>query len=393
MKNTGLILATALVLVACGKTTTQDTKVALYGSHFAEENWVPAEGISQRGSIQRTRGSNRAAVGTSSSSTSTQTVFDQPFNFSGTNNGSQCSITTSSTYVSVGNSITLTLNMPSAQTYLANFASTNNAFQLNGINSSGNGVFQLTGYFNQQGTITVHVAAANVPYTTMATCSTNIQVSGSYNNYNAVWQFWSNWYSPPYYHYWPNAVPYYYGTTNNTIVNGNNNTINNTTNNSTTVVNVQPTPTPTPVPQPQAPSPVPLYRSHVAIAQGNGSIYEDYLYSQNQAEGAGVYTLEGAAFSVSPAPFGSFTVALMRCLVNGATSLPYHFLSTDPNCEGQRVEGALGWVAPGQVAGTSQLMRLYKSTTGAHLTTKSLTEVNYAQTLGYKYEGPQGWAY
>jgi hypothetical protein len=65
----------------------------------------------------------------------------------------------------------------------------------------------------------------------------------------------------------------------------------------------------------------------------------------------------------------------------------HHFLSTDGNCEGQIIEGPLGFVGTTQQAGTYELVRCRSA--ADHLTTLDRAECDAA---GYSVEGPQGFA-
>jgi hypothetical protein len=72
----------------------------------------------------------------------------------------------------------------------------------------------------------------------------------------------------------------------------------------------------------------------------------------------------------------------MRCR-SGA----YHFLSGDPNCEGQIIEGQLGFVSQNPGPGLVQLFRCLHL--ADHLSTVNPQECTNA---GFQIEGPQGYA-
>lgn len=95
-----------------------------------------------------------------------------------------------------------------------------------------------------------------------------------------------------------------------------------------------------------------------------------------QAEGVGFQTFAYATPGVQKAP-------IYRCYVYGVT----HFVSRDPNCEGQIQEGSLGLVAvqPSYEAGR-ELIRC----TGPvdHLATTNIQECYNA---GYRIEGVLGY--
>lgn len=98
-----------------------------------------------------------------------------------------------------------------------------------------------------------------------------------------------------------------------------------------------------------APANLPIYRRY------NASV-RDHLYSAAKPEGAGGYSYEGLAFVLFQP--GSGRVPLYRCY---SPSLADHFASRSPNCEGNNVEGVLGYIYPSerpQPAGTVALYRL-----------------------------------
>jgi hypothetical protein len=70
-----------------------------------------------------------------------------------------------------------------------------------------------------------------------------------------------------------------------------------------------------------------------------------------------------------------------------------HLYTTDPGCEGQAVEGPMGWIAQGAVCGSVPLYALSNATTGDHLYTTSSAEVSSAQSGGYTLVGTAGYVW
>lgn len=121
---------------------------------------------------------------------------------------------------------------------------------------------------------------------------------------------------------------------------------------------------------------------------------DDYLYSTNTDEinsaiAKSGYTLQGPAFSLSVNQTATTDLAIMRC-----RSGSIHFLSTTANCEGQIVEGILGYASSTYSAGMVRLQR-YSKSGGSYLTTleTNLVEISAALSSGYHLDGPQGYAY
>jgi hypothetical protein len=134
----------------------------------------------------------------------------------------------------------------------------------------------------------------------------------------------------------------------------------------------------TPPPPPHDPPVVPIYR-------GNNPQIGDHVQGTVANEGAPGWIPEGIGFHIF-GDGGPRFVPLLRCRVNGNG---HHFLSTDPACEGQMVEGALGFVAPTPQPGVSaQLFRCMSPGGSDHLTTVHPEECAAAH---YVIEGPQGF--
>ena len=134
---------------------------------------------------------------------------------------------------------------------------------------------------------------------------------------------------------------------------------------------------PPPPPPPPAAAIVPVHLHYSAAAT-------DHLQGLTQGEGAPAYKYEGVSFKVltaaSPATKGD--IPLYRCRIGTR-----HFVSNSANCEGQTVEGRLGFVYRRRVAGSAPIYRCLKG--NDHLTT--LTPVECRRN-GYRIEGFQGYA-
>ena len=152
-----------------------------------------------------------------------------------------------------------------------------------------------------------------------------------------------------------------------------------------------PAPQPAPQPQPQAPQPAPapapsagstavnlVYRSYNA---GN----QDHLFSLVAGEGAPAYALEGPVFTLYK-DGGPGRLLIYRCLITGTGT---HFLSAAPNCEGNQVDGPLGYVSTSPTGeAPSALHRCYSPSLNRHFVSKNPGECtaagyNLVDTLGY----------
>jgi hypothetical protein len=111
----------------------------------------------------------------------------------------------------------------------------------------------------------------------------------------------------------------------------------------------------------------------------------DHVQGLVPNEGAPGWHSEGVSFKIYDHDDGN-AQPLYRCRVNGTS---YHFLSNAGNCEGQTVEGLLGYVSRTQRPGLVQIFRCLGPTGADHLTTANPNECNVAH---YRIEGPQGWA-
>lgn len=114
-----------------------------------------------------------------------------------------------------------------------------------------------------------------------------------------------------------------------------------------------------------------------------------YTTSLSEAKCCG-FTLEqeNAFYLYSGSATG--LTALYRCVVlsNGK-----HFYTTDPTCEGQKVEAPIGNLAKAAVCGGVALMRLWHPSDGDHLYTIDPAERTSAIAGGWKDEGTIGYVW
>ena len=82
-------------------------------------------------------------------------------------------------------------------------------------------------------------------------------------------------------------------------------------------------------------------------------------------------------------------VPFYRC----STAAGDHLYTTDASCEGETVEGSMGWIATTSVCGSVPLYRLFNATSGDHLYTTSMAEVTSAEGGGYVSQGTAGYVW
>jgi hypothetical protein len=148
---------------------------------------------------------------------------------------------------------------------------------------------------------------------------------------------------------------------------------------------IAPPPPPPPPPPPTAKA-APIYRAY------NG---EDHLQGLQQGEGAPAWKSEGISFHVLKTAPAAASYQLYRCRLTNDNNR-FHFLSNDAHCEGQTVDGLLGYVYAAQAANTKPIYRCRKGTGGIgipafhdHLSTLTPDECRKG---GYQVEGTQGYA-
>jgi hypothetical protein len=110
-----------------------------------------------------------------------------------------------------------------------------------------------------------------------------------------------------------------------------------------------------------------------------------HFYTSGYMEGfrAGL-TPEGAAFTLYRQP-GADLAPVYRCYV---PSNDDHFMSRQSDCEGQAVEGNLGFVRMTSASGLKPLHRFFKASISDHLIT---TDYNEGVVAGYTYESIVGY--
>ena len=109
-----------------------------------------------------------------------------------------------------------------------------------------------------------------------------------------------------------------------------------------------------------------------------------YTTSADEATGAGFDVEFGGPYYWVDAAGGSGFVPWYRCLKGNGK----HFYTTASNCEGQKVEGPMGFVATSAVAGARPLYRLYSPSLANHFYTTSVDERDQVDKgSDYTYEG------
>ncbi len=109
-----------------------------------------------------------------------------------------------------------------------------------------------------------------------------------------------------------------------------------------------------------------------------------YTTSADEATGAGFDVEFGGPYYWVDAASQGGMVPWYRCLKGNGK----HFYTTASNCEGQKVEGPMGFVSTSHVAGSRPLYRLYSPSLANHFYTTSATERDQVdQGSDYTYEG------
>jgi hypothetical protein len=108
-----------------------------------------------------------------------------------------------------------------------------------------------------------------------------------------------------------------------------------------------------------------------------------HLYTLSYLEGSSAgYPYEVIAFSVLPTRLDANMLAAYRCREGGSG----HFVSTSANCEGQIMEGTLGWISDIPRDGFVPLYRFFGGVD--HLITTNYSE---GAAVGYRFEGTIGY--
>ena len=115
-----------------------------------------------------------------------------------------------------------------------------------------------------------------------------------------------------------------------------------------------------------------------------------YTTSASEAVCCG-FTLESSNYYwLYTSSVGGGMAQLFRCYV---ASYGKHFYTTASDCEGNTVEGALGWLATGPTCGATALYRLYKSANNDHFYTTDPSERDSAVSTGYVFESIVGYVW
>ncbi|KQN04354.1 hypothetical protein ASE85_04675 [Sphingobium sp. Leaf26] len=134
-------------------------------------------------------------------------------------------------------------------------------------------------------------------------------------------------------------------------------------------------------------------RNYVGVAKADGTkipIFRFFknpnrFYTTDYMEGSELgFDPEQLAFSLYPSS-GSGLVGLYRCYASANAA---YFITTASNCEGQTVQGLMGYAYTTAGTGRRALYRFYKASTADHLVTVSYDEGNnngytLVSTLGY----------
>lgn len=117
----------------------------------------------------------------------------------------------------------------------------------------------------------------------------------------------------------------------------------------------------------------------------------EHFYTTSATEGPGAgFVVEFPNYYYLYSASAPGLVSFYRCWVPGVSM---HFYTADPACEGQTVEGPMGFIATSAVCGAVPLYRLAKSN-GDHLYTTSASERDSMVTSsGYVYESIAGYVW
>lgn len=120
----------------------------------------------------------------------------------------------------------------------------------------------------------------------------------------------------------------------------------------------------------------------IGVHRSYNSSSGEHFYTTNLAEAQSAgFTLEAQNYYDVYAASHPGLVAFYRCLkANG-----FHFYTTSATCEGQTVEGVMGYVSSSDADETTALFRLFSN--GDHFYTTSAAERDSAVASGYVYEG------
>jgi hypothetical protein len=121
---------------------------------------------------------------------------------------------------------------------------------------------------------------------------------------------------------------------------------------------------------------------------GGATALHFYTTTDSEASCCG-YSVEQYGYYYLYATAQAGLVPFYRC----RSSSGAHLYTTDVLCEGEILEGTMGWIATGAVCGSVPLYRLFAPRTGDHLYTTSAAEVSSAVAGGYAFEGTAGYVW
>jgi hypothetical protein len=116
----------------------------------------------------------------------------------------------------------------------------------------------------------------------------------------------------------------------------------------------------------------------------------EHFYTTSMAEAMCCgFTVEHSNFYYLYGAAAPGLVPFMRCIAGSK-----HFYTADPNCEGVRIEGPMGFIATSPVCGAVALHRLVHRSNGDHFYTTSAAERDSAIMSGaYVSEGVAGYVW
>ncbi len=113
-----------------------------------------------------------------------------------------------------------------------------------------------------------------------------------------------------------------------------------------------------------------------------------YTTTDSEASASG-YSVETIAYYYLYASAQPSLVPFYRC----KSSTGAHLYTTDATCDGETLEGSMGWIATGPVCGSVPLYHLYAASTGDHFYTTSAAEASSAEAGGYVSQGTAGYVW
>lgn len=128
----------------------------------------------------------------------------------------------------------------------------------------------------------------------------------------------------------------------------------------------------------------------IGVHRSYNGVSNEHFYTTSLPEAqSGNFQLEAQDYYFVYAAAQTGLVGFYRCLkTNGK-----HFYTQSSTCEGQTVEGALGWVEDTDTPETVPLFRLYSGSAGNHFYTTSTAERDSAIAGGYIDEGTAAYVF